>query len=115
MEGVGAQIAIRPLRSRAERLIVVAQLLEHARTFVHQSFFEVIEHFLAHCLRLFPANGCCHVRYRTLSMATATTRPSMSSACVALVPSLTPLFSTCSANTSSAIHFSNALTAPRIS
>src|SRR5512138_1564200 len=52
VERVGAQVAVGGLRRRAERLVIVTQLLQHPATLLEQPLFEVLEVLLVHRLRL---------------------------------------------------------------
>src|SRR6267143_824583 len=61
MERVRAQIAVRPLWSRSESLVVVTQLLEHTLTLFEQALLKVQEALFRHCLRFFAASCCCHL------------------------------------------------------
>src|SRR5215218_6744265 len=50
VEGVAAQVSIRLLRRGAERLVVVAELLEHALALLQQPLLEVLQVLLRHRL-----------------------------------------------------------------
>src|SRR5674476_171942 len=52
VERIAAEIAVGLLRGAAERLIVVAELLEHALPLFHQPLLEVLELLLGHRLQL---------------------------------------------------------------
>jgi hypothetical protein len=53
VERIAAQIAVRFLRRRPERLPIVTQLFHRAAAFLHQPLLEVLEQLLGHRLRLF--------------------------------------------------------------
>src|SRR5688500_9989145 len=55
VEGVRAQVAVRRLRRCAERLAVVAQLLQDTLPLLEQALLEVCEGLLGHGLRLLRA------------------------------------------------------------
>src|SRR5215211_1296706 len=57
VERVGAEIAVGALRRRAERLIVVAELLDDSLPLVHEALLEMIEQLFRHRLLLLNGNG----------------------------------------------------------
>src|SRR6266550_1057860 len=57
MERVRAQVAVGALRRRAERLVVMPELFQHATTLLHQSLLEMIEHLLGQRLEFLDCNG----------------------------------------------------------
>src|SRR5688500_2164546 len=60
VERVAAQVAIGVLRGRAERLIVVAEFLQHSLALLEQSLLEVLQLLLGHRLGLLGAGRCWH-------------------------------------------------------
>src|SRR6476620_9447528 len=61
VERIGAQIAVCSLRGRAEGLVVVSELFQHALPIVEETLLEMIEHLLGHRLLLLDCNGCRHL------------------------------------------------------
>src|SRR5687767_9234689 len=80
VERVRAQVTIRGLRRRAERLVVVSELIQHATTLLEQPFLEMLKILLVHRLDLLGAAGGWH-RYGSLVRATRTGDPSRSATC----------------------------------
>src|ERR1700686_1710342 len=58
VEGVRAQIAVRALRSRSERFVVMTKLLEDALALFEQALLKMHEALFRHRLRFFAASCC---------------------------------------------------------